>query len=302
MKTKINIFLYKILFFVIPVLVFFEVLFHLSFYPIITNSTLFDLKMIGVQKQHIKNLKVVAIGSSIMLYDFNSGIFVQNIQSSYYNFGSWGLQVSDLKMMINSFINRYHPKYVIFCSSFTDFISPPNDSYLNYTNTDYMIKDNFPEYFYLFNYHSIHQVIRRKLKSYPVKLDNWGGSSFNVKIKDIVWNKWNEHGIFPTKYTNQNYRDLDTLSAILTRQHIKFIFIQAPLKKSYANTVLSQQIIKSHFDRCRSIIEGEGGIYLNYYNTTVFKDSLFIDQYHLQGTGAVVLTKEAVTDLKKIIQ
>jgi hypothetical protein len=301
MKSPFKIFFCKILLFVIPVFILFEVLFRLGFYPIITNSTLFDLKMIAIQKQHLKKVKLLSIGSSINLYDLNSDIIVQNFNMPYYNLGSWGLQITDMKLLLKGFVNEYHPQYVVLCSSFTDFISPPNDTYLNYINTSYFVKDNFPEVFYYKDYHSIHQIVRRKYKAYPLNFDRWGGAALNFTLKDIVWNKWNEHGIFPTKYSGQNYKDLDSLSAFLNKQNIKFIFIQAPIKKSYANTILSKQVIQSHFDKCRSIVEGRGGTYLNYYDTGVFTDSLFIDQYHLQRTGAVVLTKEVAADLKKII-
>ncbi len=301
MKSPFKIFFSKLLLFIIPVLILFEVLFRLGFYPIITNSTLFDTKMLAIQRQHIKKIDLLSIGSSITLYDLNSDIIVKNFNKPYYNLGSWGLQITDMRALLQSFVKEYHPKYVILCSSFTDFISPSNDTYANYINTDFWVKNNFPEAFYFKDYHSIHQIVRRKYKAYPLNFDKWGGAALKFTLKDIVWNKWNEHGIFPTKYSNCNYSDLDSLSTFLHQQHIKFIFIQAPIKKSYANTVLSKQIIQSHFDKCRSITESHGGTYLSYYKTDVFTDNYFIDQYHLQGTGAEVLTRLVVEDLKKII-
>ena len=300
MKNPINKFLLKVLLFVLPVLVFFELLFRLGFAPIVTNSTLFDIKMLAVQKYHVKNIKLLAIGSSLTLYELNSNIIVRNFNMSYYNFASWGLQIADMKRLLTSLVKTNEPKYVIICSSFPDFMLPPNNSYLNYINTNSYIKDNFPEYFYFKNYNSIHQIIRRKFNTYPLVLDNWGGAS--LKGMNINNSKWNDHDIFPTKYSRANYEALDSLSTFLKEQNVKFIFIQVPIKKSYTNTDQSKQIIQSHFDRCRSIVEGKGGIYLNYYNTTIFTDSLFIDQYHLQDAGAIILTKEIAGDLKKIIK
>jgi hypothetical protein len=302
MKRPVNKFLLKTLLFVIPVLVFFEVLFRLGFAPIVTNSTLFDTKMLNVQKHHIKNVTLLAAGSSETLYELNSKIIVQNFNIPYYNFSSWGMQVTDTKVLLKSLVQKYHPKYVIMCSSIGEFIYPQNDTYLNYINANNFIKDDFPELFYFKKYNSIHQVIRRKLTTYPLKLDDWGGTSLNIKPKDINQQKWNEHGIFPTGYTSQNYTALDSLGAYLAQQNIKFIFVQVPIKKSYTNTASSKQLILAHFDKCRAIVEKQGGIYLNYFNTTTFTDNLFTDQYHLQDTGAVILTKEIVADLKKIIR
>jgi len=62
MKNPKNRFLLKVLLFVLPVLVFFEVLFRLGFAPIVTNSTLFDIKMLTVQKRHAKNIKLLSMG------------------------------------------------------------------------------------------------------------------------------------------------------------------------------------------------------------------------------------------------
>jgi len=302
MKKSINRFLLKILLFVIPVLFFFEILFRLGFAPIITNSTLFDVKMLAVQKHHIKNIKLLAMGSSITLYELNSDSIVQNFNLPYYNFASWGLQIADMNKLLASLVKTNKPKYIIICSSFPDFVSPPNNSYLNYINTSNYIKDNFPEFFYFKTYNSIHQVIRRKFNTYPLYLDNWGGASLSARLRNVNSEKWKEHDIFPTKYTPGNYKALDSLGAFLFEQKIKLIFVQVPIKKSYINSDQSKRVILAHFDRCKSIVEGKGGIYLNYYNTTIFTDSLFIDQYHLQDAGSLILTKEIVADLKKVIK
>src|ERR1700761_9368043 len=97
MKSKMKSFVYKILLFIVPVLAFFEILFRLGCYPIITNSTLFDLKMMAAQKHHLKNVKLMSIGASVALYQLNSKLIVQNLTPSYYNFASWGLQISDTR-------------------------------------------------------------------------------------------------------------------------------------------------------------------------------------------------------------
>jgi hypothetical protein len=299
MKSRAVIFLFKTLLFIVPVFILFEVLFQLGFFPIITDSTIFDLKMITIQKHPVKNLNVLSMGSSITLYELNSHILMQNLNVPYYNFASWGLQMADIRPLLNIFVKEYKPKYVVICSSVRDFTSAQNNSYLNYINTGSYLRDHFPEIFYLKNYNSLHQVIRRKYNTYPVDFDNWGGAV----IKNVNRDKEKEvHFIFPTKYTPAQYRELDSLSASLKSQNVKLIFIQAPVKASYANIPVLKQAIKAHFDKCRLIVEAHGGIYLNYHNPGIFTDSLFADDYHLQADGAVILTKKIAADLKKIIK
>jgi len=304
MKKPVSIFIYKVLLFVVPVLVVFEILFRLGCYPVITDSTFFDLKMMGIQKHPIKNVQLLAIGSSVALNDLNSEIIVQNLNMPYYNFASWALQMADTENLLKGFVKKYNPKYVILCSSLGDFKKKQNDTYLNYLNESDYIRDNFPEFFYFKSYSSVYRIIRRKYKSFPLNLDKWGAVSLQEKQKNTnntTEDEWNKHQVFPTAYTLYNYQKLDTLSAFLKQQNVKLIFIQVPIEKSYAGTAANKQKMESHFSQCRSIVEKHGGIYLNYYNTTIFADSLFRDQIHLQGMGATVLTKEIVADLKKII-
>jgi len=300
MKKPLNRFLIKVLLFALILTVFFETLFRLGFAPIVTNSTFFDQKMLAVQKQSIKNVKLLAMGSSVALYELNSKIIARHIELPYYNFASWGLQITDTKALLTSFVSRYHPRYVILCSSIGDFITPRNETYLNYVNACDFIKNDMPECFYFTNYNSVYQVVRRKLITYPIALDQWGGAS--LSIKEINKDKWNEHNIFPTRYTPGNYLALESLASFLKTQKVKLIFIQVPLKKSYANTHQSQRLLSWHFERCRSIVEAQGGTYLNYYNTAVFADNLFTDQYHLLNEGSIILTKEILRDLKGIVR
>lgn len=302
MKSKAAAFLFKIILFALPVFILFEVLFRLGFYPIATNSTLYDGKMLQVRNQHIKQVKLLAIGSSIGLYSLNSRIIVNNLCSSYYNFASWSLQMADMNDMLKVYVDEYKPQYVMICSSFADFAKPKNDSYLNYLNTSSYIRNNFPEVFYFKRYNSIHQIIRRKLKAYPLLLDEWGGSYIPVDTKGKSRASLVFHNLFPTKYTATNYNCLDTLSGFLQSRGIKLFFIQAPIRKDYASTAGQQQVIASYFNKCKAIVEAHGGTCLNYCDNHVFADSLFIDQYHLKSTGSVILTNEIVRDLKGVIK
>jgi hypothetical protein len=298
MKTTPALFLFKGLIFLLPVLVFFEILFRMGYAPVVTNSTLFDIKMLDIQKRRIKKTKIISLGSSITLYELNSGLIVDSLDPSYYNFASWGLQLADMKNLLPGFVKDTDPGYVIICSSPGDFVSPQNDSYFNYINTPDFIKNNFPEFFYFKNYNSIHQIIRRKIKAFPLKLDDWGGASLEIKAKDLSNHPENGLLLFPTSYTNENYNNLDSIASFLKNHQIKLIFIQAPLK----NSSFTAPILQAHFSTCRQIVEAQNGIYLNYNNPAVFPDSLFIDQFHLLNEGSVILTNEIVSGLKKIIK
>lgn len=300
MVKPVNKFVIKVLLFALPVLIFFELIFRLGFAPVVTSSTLFDAKVRHIKQQHVGDVKLMAIGSSITLYELKSDLIIQNFKMPYYNFASWGIQISDMRLMLNDYVTEHHPKYIIICASTGEFMSPANDTYLNYFNTPRFIRNNFPEFFYLKNYNSIHQVFRRKYFEYPIELDHWGGASLKVNADKSDHKTVGVHEVFPTKYTQVNYNELDSLAAFLHAKAIKLIFVQAPIKKSSISAAFYPRRIQTHFDKCKAIVERRNGIYLNYYGTAVFTDSLFVDQYHLQDAGAVMFTKMLVEDLKRI--
>src|ERR1700761_4175382 len=106
MRNKAGKFIGKTILFMLPVLVLFEVLFRLGALPVITNSTLFDTKMMQVQKRHLKKIDLLAMGSSVTLYELKSDQMVKNFNMPYYNLASWGLHITDERILIDLFINE----------------------------------------------------------------------------------------------------------------------------------------------------------------------------------------------------
>ena len=114
-------------------------------------------------------------------------------------------------------------------------------------------------------------------------------------------NDQDEHLDFPTPDAEIQYRALDSLCAWLTAEKVRLIFAQSPMEARYTNTEARKQALAAHFERCRAIVEARGQDYLNYYDTTVFKDSLFADLTHLSSAGREVLTEKMVTDLRRVL-
>jgi hypothetical protein len=302
MKSKLNIFLWKILLFVLPVLLCFEVLFRLGIYPIMTSSGFFDQKMMEVNKDRIREVKLMAMGSSCTLYDLSSAGMVRNFDLPYYNFSSWGLQISDTRLLLTDLVRQYRPEYVIICSSPWDFMTPPNDTYRNYTSMPPLVRDHFPEVFYFRPFSSIHTLFYRKWESYQPVLDHWGGMPMKIPKKDIHRERWIKNFRFPTSYTEDAYKQLDTLSAWLRDQKVQLIFAEVPLNMVFDNAREAGPLLAAHIEKCRSIVTARGGVYLDYDDPARFPDSLFFDQTHLQAPGAAILTSELAADLKAIIK
>ena len=288
---------------------------HFGYKPLLTNSISFDAKILYLEEKKVGQTDLMAIGSSITLNDLSSKVIKDSIAASYFNFSCWGLQINDTKRLLISYLPKYQPKYVIICSSLPDFTTGGNlESIENYLNTGDYFKAHFKEYFYIKNYSSFLDIVTRKQEyskhRYSTKddyaslnFDEYGAALLDISPANRSSERWNETGGFPTNYTNQQYTELTSLSQLLKDNHVSLIFIQTPIRSAYINTSYCQQIVNTHFDRCKAIVEQHGGVYLNFHDTRVFaNDAMFVDQFHLSEAGAMLFTREVAGSLKKIIQ
>jgi hypothetical protein len=305
MKKGFNLFLVKCALFCAPIPIVFFVLYRLGLTPTVTDSALFDYKMFKINKQGIKDVSIMAMGSSSPLYTLNSELLTQHFHQSYYNFASWRLQISDTKDQLELFVAEYHPRYVIVTSSIGDFRRgrDSDPSYSNYFRMPLFVRDRLPQLFYLINYTPIYELLHRKhYNRGHMDLDPWGGIPMTIQPKDRDPKAWDERWEFPTAYTSLQYRELDSLADFLHQKDIKLIFIQSPIRAAYANTVALREMLAAHFDTCRAILARHDAVCLNYYDTTTFTDNLFMDQFHLQAAGGKVFTQKLLTDLDSIIK
>jgi hypothetical protein len=294
MNSGINKFLLKAALFMLPILIIYETLFRLGFTPIITNSTPFDKKMLFLQQHPLKEVKLLAAGSSITFWSLDSRLIAENIHEPYYNFGSWSMTIEDTRTFLVYLVKRYHPDHVLIFSSFGDFQPQNNPAYLNYLQASPWVRDDFPELFYLTEFHSMHMILFRKMRSQYVNIDQWGGSWHRSE------NDWHPVPI-KMDISPAQYAVLDTLCAFLQAQKIKLIFAQSPVKKVLLRTDSLRSLATDHFETCRQLVEKHGGAYFNYFDTVEFKDNLFIDSVHLNSEGAKIVTKKLVADLKTIV-
>jgi len=296
MNSGMKRFIIKVVLLLAGIVIPFCVLFELGYLPVITESGLFDSKALTSRQKEIKHVDLMAMGSSMTMYELNSDIMVKNFRQSYYNFACWNLQIGDSYTLLKTYIPQYKPDYLIIFSSFGDFTWPTNSSYHNYADAPALMRGRLPGLFYFKNFSAIRRVIDRK-QTYKVKFDNWGGAQMVYDPR----NDKHKFPVFPTANTSIAYRSLDSLAAMLQGEKIQLIFIQTPVRHLGADSV-TRQHYQVHFNRCRDIITRHSGIYLNYDRPAIFTADLFADPYHLKPAGSKVLTENAVLDLKKIIK
>ncbi|TWJ03601.1 hypothetical protein JN11_01148 [Mucilaginibacter frigoritolerans] len=295
---------------IVPVAILVVLLMHFGYTPLFTNSISFDAKIKFVNNKKPKQIDLAAIGSSITLNNLSSKVIKDSLNTSFFNFSSWGLQMNDIKEVIAKDIVNYKPKYILISSSIPDFILPGNLPALeNYYNTNKFFKETFTPYFYIKNFNSIADIYTRKKATDKLErvndqydslnFDDYGGALLYIPEKNISASRWNAKDPFPTNYTNSQYKNLTALCVFLKEHNIKLIFVQSPIKKSYVYSAEAQQIIDDHFNTCKNIVEKYNNIYLNFYNPQLFSDDhLFVDQFHLSAAGAEIFTKQITHNLK----
>jgi hypothetical protein len=307
MNKQLKQFLLKILFFTVPIFLLFEIFFRVGLYPLLTDSEIFDWRIIYMQKRHVNDIKIMAMGSSCTLYSLEDSVIASNFNLPYYNMATWGVQMSQNEALSKDWVKKYKPKYIILCSVTNDFMAATSDAnMMKYANTPNFIKSNFMEFFYFNNYNSISSLLRRRFfpfMAFKLTIPNrWGGDLIPYFNQRRLSNAWEPNDMIPNQYTEGNYRALNGLATYLKKEKVKLIFIQAPMSNSRAGNSIYQQMLDKHFTRCMKIVEATNGTYLNYYNPKIYADSLFYDKDHMYAAGAHIFTNQLVKDLKKIIK
>lgn len=300
-------FIYLLIPFIIFLLVFYSVLFKRGYFPVITNSASLDAKMLDYRAHNFNNIDVLSVGSSMNLNNINSTeIKLPKGLTTYYNFGAWGLQISDTFYFVKYFTDKYKIKCVVISSSIPDFTAKAEQSIPKYYELD--IINKFLPYYYsqsgmlsILYRHQLLKQYKAATDDYTnLNFDEFGGVALTIPKKKISSTRWNEMPTFPNKNTSYQYNALKDLALFLKNKRIVFIYAQAPMRSALANAIETKAIINDHFKKCKSIVAENGGIYLNLHSTSIYDDSLFVDQYHLTSEGSKIYTKQISAKINNI--
>ena len=301
-------FLLKTSLYVLLVLAGFEVLYRTGFQPVVTDSTLFDRKMLWLQQHPAVRPSFLVVGSSTALYGIRSAAMVNGIPLTYYNISSPQLNLASSLMVIKSIVRDYRPKYVLVGSNVGDFCRKADSTYLNYSEASPFVTRYVPELLYFLNYHSIHQIVYRKWKVTWLDFDAWGGG---VKTYDqeMIRRKLAKDAdaflgmvSFDTRFQKIHYDALDSMGRWLREQGVKLIFVQCPIRAGNLSDPAVWKKVRRHFQLCDSLVCANGGIFLNHYNTVRDSDTLFFDAVHLWPPGGDIFTDSLVRDVDKVLR
>jgi hypothetical protein len=300
-------FLWKTALYGILVLAGFEGLYRAGFLPVVTDSTLFDRKMSWLHRHPAVQPQFVVVGSSTALYGVRSAPMVRDLPLDYYNISSPLLNVASSMMVVRAMVQEYHPKYILLASNVGDFCRTADSTYRYYTDASLIIRRYVPEMFYLLDYHSIHQIVYRKMKVTWLNFDPWGQGVKKYDPEMIRRRLADDpdafagNVTFDTRFQDIHYEALDSMGRWLRSQNVKMIFVQCPIRAgNLANDAIRARVLR-HFQRCDSIVEANAGIFINHYEAVRDNDSLFFDAVHLWPPGGEIFTDSLVMDLGRIV-
>jgi hypothetical protein len=307
MCGKVRKFLLKTSLYGLLVLAGFEGLYRAGFFPVMTDSTLFDRKMSWLHQHPAVQPKFVVVGSSTALYGVRSAQMVRNLPLAYYNMSSPLLNVASSMMVVRAVVGEYQPKYILLGSNVGDFCRKEDSTYRYYADAHPFVRRYVPELFYLLDYHSIHQIVYRKLKVTWLNFDPWGQGVKKYDPEMIRRRLADDPDAFAgqvtfdTRFQDIHYEALDSMGRWLRSQNIKMIFVQCPIRASNLADDAIRAKVQRHFQRCDSIVESNGGVFINLYDAVRDNDSLFFDAVHLWPPGGDIFTDSLVVGLRKKI-
>jgi len=300
----------KLFFFLLPIIILYGVLcgilYRAGYYPLITNSISLDAKLLDHRAHKFNNIDVLAIGSSATLNNVaSSEIKLPDKAATYYNFGAWGLKISDISYLVKYLSNIYDIKCVIVSSSLKDFRSSGGISIPKYYELN-LVNDYLP-YFYLKSNplsilyrHDLSKAYKARTDGYDnLNFDECGATVLNIPPDMISQSRWSAGLGFPGNDTEYLYSKLKELALYLKNRNIAFLFVQAPIRRALAES--NDAIIRAHSNRCKTIVGEYGGYYLDLHNPLIYDDSLFVDQSHLSAAGAKIYTRQISRRLSAVI-
>lgn len=234
MKRQLNWFLVKFLLLSLMPVLGFAVLYRCRIYPVLTTSQLFDSKMLDAQRRLPARVKLVIAGSSVALYDLDSKLIADSLERSFYNFASWGMQMSDIGAALRVLVKEYRPALVVICSCDRDFMTAPTPFNSAYVGTTAWIREDIPWYFYIRNYNPVRTLWRRRFRSRRPRMDAWGGAPVEGMWQGLPANLRDGLLDFPTAFTGLQYRALDSLCGFLKETGVRFAFVQVPVEARFA--------------------------------------------------------------------
>jgi len=297
--------------------------------PQFVSSISFDEKTRFFREVKPKKSQILAVGSSITLNHLDPTSFQDKNgkQISFTNFASFGLQIGELKHLIDFAVKVIgKPSIVIISSAPVDFqsCSPPAQADGKYVSlktfnredaVNYILSDT-PAVYYHAKYRGLWRMInpslllevqRQRTTNYAndsLKFESSGSVLLEVPKEKISSTRWQgknwAQAISQLSTKHACYDSLQELANYIEQNHMRLVFVLSPIRQGYLNEFApSGESIKYHNNRIAAILRKSNSILIDAHSNLQLSDEYFVDAFHLNKTGAQTLTKHISENLNQ---
>jgi len=255
-----------------------------------------------------KDANIIALGSSMTLNNLHSGTVTKELQSDkFLNTASWGMSMFDDYSFLKVLNHLYPVKSLIIISGFIDFKQPDKkidykfvENYLNNKNVQtclYFLKNFNLKYYFEKSKYAFH--VRHCINDYQyLSYDNYGTVNLKKDNFHVSEERWIRDYCEGYGFEKQ-YMYLDSISDFCTKNGIKLMFFQSPLRQGIYSELSQSKLtnLQIHTTKVQGIIEKNNQIFIN-SNEKLWADSLFLDATHLNDVGAQLFTAYCFDTMK----
>lgn len=274
----------------------------------ITNSISMDSKLAYGRQMDVENLDIIALGSSMTLNNLNSEKVMEGLPEdlNFFNYGAYGMQIQDTKILFENLLQTSKPQCIIIVSNVPDFYGEQESRYAGKDLKNYMDGRLWNDVLLVARYgfpHNINSIKNYKLYQSLINdyssldYDSYGGVALQVYGENISSDRWD---IVLTQNAKElQYLALDELCKLAAGEDVRLYFVQSPCRAHYLSGEESEAIMRTHMERCKEIVEGNGQTYYSVIDSEKYEDMYFADYIHLNREGSQLFTEEFMEFFQK---
>ena len=299
--------------------------------PQFLASISFDEKARFFKEVKPKNSSVIAVGSSIAVNHIDSSLLKDSNdnQIPFTNFASYGLQMVDLKNLVDFSVKLSgKPETVIVLSSPVDFqfCSPDKTTNTHYVSLKNLhsedavnyISSDIPAVYYHAKYRTLWRMLEPSLMLEvkrqrttnntldSLKFDSGGSVLLEVPKENIPPGRWEGKPMWAkvmSQLSTQQtcYNSLQNLADYAEKNNMNLVFVMSPIRQGYLNEFdPNRKSINSHKKRIASILSKSNSILIDAHSELQLSDAYFVDAFHLNKKGAQILTEYISEKLNEV--
>lgn len=245
---------------------------------------------------------ILIFGASTAIHEYIPQIIEDSLGVSCYNTGWNGTNVYFTYTILNSVLQRYAPKIVIFDMTAWDFIKADDDfdkipELYPYYYTNKCVKDMVDFSGKYERFKMLSKTYRFNSKLLYILTQNLGNKNTGEKGYEPIYGYWNYNLVIDTlsvePYDSTKFSYFDKFVSHASEKGCRVIVVSPPVYRKY---------LKDQYSKVESYLKSKNVEFWNFRNDTAYFNhrEYFYDYVHLNNAGAVYFTSQIASHLKKL--